>query len=96
MNNNIFTSLNSEYWSKELQKTYFVENTAVFLAGTRGVDSLSSNGRKFHIPILTHIADGTYTPGTDIVDTDLVSSDQELEVNTFKYGSAYINNCVFA
>jgi len=92
MNNNIFTSLNSEYWSKELQKTYFVENTAVFLAGTRGVDSLSSNGRKFHIPILTHIADGTYTPGTDIVDTDLISSDQELEVNTFKYGSAYIDD----
>ncbi len=89
---NTLSNLKPEYWAQELQKTYFTENSAVFLAGTRAQASLSANGRKYHIPVLSHVADGTYTPGSDISDTDLVSTDQELEVDTFKYGSAYIDD----
>ena len=84
--------LNKEYWGKELQNTLFVENTAVFLAGTEASSVLAVDGRKFHKPIMSHASTGTYTPGSDISDKDFVSSDEELEVDTFKYASMYLDD----
>ena len=89
---NTATYLNKEYWSMELQNTLFVENTAVFLAGTEASSVLAVDGRKFHKPIMSHAATGTYTPGSDIDDKDFVSSDEELEVDTFKYASMYLDD----
>jgi len=84
--------LNKEYWSMELQNTLFVENTAVFLAGTDAASVLAVDGRKYHKPIMSHASTGTYTPGSDIEDKDYVSTDEELEVDTFKYGSMYLDD----
>jgi len=89
---NTATYLNKEYWSMELQNTLFVENTAVFLAGTEASSVLAVDGRKFHKPIMSHASTGTYTPGSDIDDKDFVSSDEELEVDTFKYASMYLDD----
>ena len=89
---NTATYLNKEYWGKELQNTLFVENTAVFLAGTEASSVLAVDGRKFHKPIMSHASTGTYTPGSDIDDKDFVSSDEELEVDTFKYASMYLDD----
>jgi hypothetical protein len=89
---NTFTSLNPEYWSNEMQETLFVENTAVFLAGTEAAAVLAQNGRKYHKPIVSKPKVGTYTPGTDIDDRDITSSDETLEVDTFKYASEYIDD----
>ncbi|MBT9138874.1 MAG: hypothetical protein DDT31_01453 [Syntrophomonadaceae bacterium] len=85
-------NLAPEYWSKTLQGVFFVENTALYLAGTRAQDALSANGRKFHIPIMSNITDGAYTPGVDIVDSPLTSTRQDLEVDTFRFGSAVIDD----
>jgi len=76
----------------ELQNTLFVENTAVFLAGTDAASVLAVDGRKYHKPIMSHASTGTYTPGSDIEDKDYVSTDEELEVDTFKYGSMYLDD----
>ena len=89
---NTATYLNKEYWSMELQNTLFVENTAVFLAGTEASSVLASDGRKFHKPIMSHAVTGTYTPGSEISDKDFVSTDEELEVDTFKYASMYLDD----
>ena len=70
----------------------FVENTAVFLAGTDAASVLAKDGRKFHKPILSHPSVGTYSPTATINDKDLSSSDEELEVDTFKYASVYIDD----
>jgi hypothetical protein len=84
--------LNKEYWGNEMQKTLFVENTAVFLAGTEAAAVLAKDGRKFHKPILSHPVTGTYSPTAEISDEDLTSTDEELEVDTFKYASVYIDD----
>ena len=89
---NTATYLNKEYWSMELQSTLFVENTAVFLAGTDASSVLATDGRKYHKPIMSHASTGTYTPGSDISDKDFTSSDEELEVDTFKYASMYLDD----
>ena len=89
---NTATYLNKEYWSMELQNTLFVENTAVFLAGTDAASVLAVDGRKYHKPIMSHAVTGTYTPGSDISDKDYTSSDEDLEVDTFKYGSMYLDD----
>lgn len=86
------SSLNSEYWSNELQKTLFVENTAVFLAGNQGAKLLAKNGRKVHRPIIGKPRTGTYTPYTDITNNALNSSSEYLEVDTFKYASVEIDD----
>lgn len=84
--------LNAEFWSNELQRTLFVENTAVFLAGREAERVLAQDGRKFHKPILSKPSVGTYIPGSDISDTDLNSTDATLEVDTFKYASVYLDD----
>jgi hypothetical protein len=89
---NTATYLNKEKWSKDLQVSLFVENTAVFLAGTEASSVLSADGRKFHKPILSHPTTGTYTPGNEISDKAYVSTDEELEVDTFKYSSVYVDD----
>jgi len=90
--NNDFQYLNKEYWSNEMQKTLFVENTAVFLADTEAGRVLAKDGRKFHNPILSHPTTGTYTPGKDIDDKDLTSTTDYLEVDTFRYASVYVDD----
>jgi len=85
-------SLKPEFWSNELQKTLFVENTALFLAGNDGQSMLSASGRKYHKPIISKPSTGTYTPYTDITFNQMNSSDQELEVDTFKYAAVEIDD----
>lgn len=84
--------LNREIWSNEMQKTFFVENTAVFLAGNDGAAALSADGRKYHKPIISHAKTGTYTPGNDVSDKEITSSVETLEVDTFKYASVYLDD----
>lgn len=64
----------------------------MFLAGTDAASVLAKDGRKFHKPILSHPSVGTYSPTATISDKDLSSSDEELEVDTFKYASVYIDD----
>ncbi len=85
-------SLDKEYWSNELQKTLFVENTAVFLADTEASRVLAADGRKFHKPIISKPSTGTYVPYQDITLNPLNSSDQELEVDTFKYSVVEVDD----
>lgn len=79
-----------EFWG-EMQKTLFVENSAVFLAGTdlRGV--VSEDGRKVHKPIISKPRSGDYTPYTDIDFQRKSASKQTLEVNTFSYAADEID-----
>lgn len=85
-------SLDKEYWSAEMQKTLFVENTAVFLADYEPSRVLTTDGRKFHKPIISKPVTGTYVPYTDATVTTLGSSDQELEVDQFKYAFVEVDD----
>ena len=69
-----------------MQKTLFVENTAVFLANTDAAGVLSDTGKKIHKPVLSKAVTGTYTPYVDIVSKQQSSAQQTLTVDTFKYG----------
>jgi len=85
-------SLDKEYWSAEMQKTLFVENTAVFLADYEPSRVLTADGRKYHKPIISKPATGTYTPYQDVNPQVLTSSDQELEVDQFKYAFVEVDD----
>lgn len=75
-----------------MQKTLFVENTALFLADTSAADVLSDNGKKVHKPILSKARTGTYTPYQDITFKQQSASKQTLEVDTYLYGAEEIDN----
>lgn len=85
-------SLDKEYWSAEMQKTLFVENTAVFLADYEPSRVLTADGRKYHKPIISKPATGTYVPYQDATVTTLTASDQELEVDQFKYAFVEVDD----
>jgi hypothetical protein len=82
--------LKVEIWL-EMQKTLFVENTAVFLASTDAASVLSNDGKKVHKPILSKARTGTYTPYVDITFAQQQSGQQTLSVDTFEYGAEQID-----
>jgi hypothetical protein len=82
--------LKVEIWY-EMQKTLFVENTAVFLASTDAASVLSQDGKKYHKPILSKARTGTYTPYQDITYKQQSASKQTLEVDTYEYGAEEID-----
>jgi hypothetical protein len=86
------SSLNREFWANEMQLPLFVENTAVFLAGMDPSSVLTSDGKKYHKPIISTPKTGTYTPYTDVTDGQLKSSDQYLEVDQFKFASEIVDD----
>lgn len=75
-----------------MQRTLFVENTAVFLAGQEASAVLAQDGRKFHKPIISKPSTGTYTPYQDITLKNLSSTDELLEVNTFEYSVVEVDD----
>lgn len=85
-----FTAQQQEFWG-DLQVDLYTANTAVYLANQKLEDILSSNGRKAHRPIMSNPQMGTYTPHTDISFDQKSSSDQYLEVDTFKYAAEDID-----
>lgn len=82
--------IKAEIWY-EMQKTLFVENTAVFLAATDGASVLSNDGKKYHKPILSKPRSGTYTPYSDITYKQKTASKQTLTVDTFEYAAEEID-----
>lgn len=88
----LIDNLNRENWSQRLQRVYYAENSAVYLAGTDAASTLSNDGRKFHKPIMSHVVDEAYTPGTDITDTQIESEDQVLVVDQMRSASAYVDD----
>src|SRR5689334_13116100 len=75
-----------------MQETLFVENSAMYLANRRLEDVLGGEGDTANRVILSHPSVGTYTPGSDINDTDLSSSKEALTVTTWKYASVYVDD----
>lgn len=86
------SALNKEYWANEMQMPLFVENTAVFLADMEPSRVLSSDGKKWHKPIISTPKTGTYTPYQTINSNQLKSSDQYLEVDQYKYANEVIDD----
>ena len=85
------TDLKKEIWFS-MQKTLFVENTAVFLADTTAKDILSTTGNKVHKPIFSKARSGTYTPYSDITNTQHSATKETLTVDTFEYGASEIDD----
>ena len=75
-----------------MQKVLFVENTAVYIANTRLKDQLGGDGDTGNRPILSLPTIGTYTPGSDISDTDLTATNEQLSIATWKYASVYVDD----
>lgn len=74
-----------------MQKTLFVENTAVYLADTDAASVLSNDGKKVHKPIMSKARTGTYTPYQDIAFKRQSATKQTLEVDTYEYGAEEID-----
>lgn len=84
------SSIQQEFWG-DLQVDLYTANTAVYLANQKLEDILSTNGRKAHRPIMSNPQMGTYTPHSDISFDTKSSTDQYLEVDTFKYAAEDID-----
>lgn len=74
-----------------MQKTLFVENTAVYLADTDAASVLSNDGKKVHKPIMSKAQTGTYTPYNDIAFKRQSATKQTLTVDTFEYAAEEID-----
>jgi hypothetical protein len=74
-----------------MQRTLFVENTAVFLADTDAAGVLSQDGKKVHKPIMSKALTGTYTPYADITFNRQSASKQTLQVDTYEYAAEEID-----
>jgi len=85
-----FTAQNKEFWG-DLQVDLYTANTAIYLANQSLEDVISKSGRKVHRPILSNPQMGTYTPHSDIDFDEKSSTDQYLEVDTFKYAAEDID-----
>lgn len=85
-----FTAQQQEFWG-DLQVDLYTANTAVYLANQKLEDILSTSGRKAHRPIMSNPQMGTYTPHSDISFDQKSSTDQYLEVDTFKYAAEDID-----
>jgi hypothetical protein len=80
-----------EFWG-DMQKTLFVENTAIAMLSDSQLEGLiSEDGRKAHRPIISLPHSGTYTPYTDITFNRKTASKQTLEVDTFSYAADEID-----
>jgi len=80
-----------EFWG-DMQKTLFVENTAVAMLSDSQLEGLiSEDGRKAHRPIISLPHSGTYTPYSDITFNRKTASKQTLEVDTFSYAADEID-----
>jgi len=80
-----------EFWG-DMQKTLFVENTAIAMLSDSQLEGLiSEDGRKAHRPIISLPHSGTYTPYTDITFKRKTASKQTLEVDTFSYAADEID-----
>lgn len=80
---NSLSYLNPSFWAKEVQKSLFVENTAMLIANTRLVNLLAGEGATAYRTILSYPSSGTYTPGSDITNQTLTSSSESLTVSTW-------------
>lgn len=80
-----------EFWG-DMQKTLFVENTAVAMLSNSQLEGLiSTDGKKAHRPIISLPHSGTYTPYQDITFNRKSASKQTLEVDTFSYAADEID-----
>ncbi len=85
------TDAKLEFWG-EMQKTLFVENSAVWMASTDLTSVISEDGRKAHKPIISKPKSGTYTPYSDINFEQKKATKQTLEVDTFSYAADEIDD----
>lgn len=80
-----------EFWG-DMQKTLFVENTAIAMLSNSQLEGLiSTDGKKAHRPIISLPHSGTYTPYQDITFNRKSASKQTLEVDTFSYAADEID-----
>lgn len=83
--------LKLEFWG-DMQKTFFVENTALAMLSNSQLEGLiSTDGRKAHRPIISMPHVGTYTPYQDITFNRKTAAKQTLEVDTFSYAAEEID-----
>lgn len=89
---NSLSSLNREFWANETQKSLFVENTAVYVANTSLRNLVAGDGDTVNRPILSHPTRATYTPGSDLTDTALSASNEQLTIGTWSASSVVIDD----
>ncbi len=83
----LISDLKLEFWG-DMQKTFWVENSAVAILSNEQLKGLiSTDGRKAHKPIISLPHSGTYTPYSDISFNRKSASKQTLEVETFIYAA---------
>lgn len=82
---NSLTSLNQEFWVREAERSLFVENNAIAMgvANMKLVNVAAGEVDTVNKQILSYPASETYTPGTDITNVALTSSQEQLSIGTF-------------
>lgn len=80
---NTLSSLNPEFWAREAQRSLYVENKAVIIANTTLRNLTAGEGDLVNRFIMSHPAAETYTPGTDLSNPALSSSNETLSIATF-------------
>jgi len=89
---NSLLTLNPEFWAKEAQKSLFVNNSAMLVANTTLRNLVAGEGDTVRRVIMSHAAQGTYTPGSDLSFTTLSSSEPALSIATWFFSAVRVDD----
>lgn len=80
---NTLSTVNPEFWAKAAERSLFVENKAMAIANTTLRNLVAGEGDQVNRQIINYPASSTYTPGTDLTNRAIVSSQESLTIGTW-------------
>ena len=83
---NTVSTVNPEIWVKEAERSLFVDNKAVAIANMTLRTLVAGAGDTINKQIIDYPVSETYTPGTDLTNINVVSSQEQLSIATW-FGS---------
>ena len=92
MANSGLDNLAPDFWDREAEKSFFVENKAMAIANTTLRNLVAGEGKTVNRVILSYPASATYTPGTDITATNLTGSKEALTIATWKAARVVVDD----
>lgn len=83
MAQNTLSTVNPTFWAREAEQSLFVDNKAMAIANTTLRNLVAGEGAQVNRQIINYPAAATYTPGNDLTNRLVVSSQESLSIATW-------------
>lgn len=89
---NTLDTVRPEFWATEAERSLFVENRAMVIAKTTLRNLVAGEGDTVNRQIIDYPARETYTPGSDLTNRNVVSSQEQLQIATWSASKVTIDD----